>query len=168
MTETVPLADHLNGRTDAILAVWRNTVDRVGDVPESEKLSYHEFIDHIPQLLERLGERLRGSHSPVTPEGKKHGRVRWRQGYDIAEIVNEYGHLRTALSRATADFSRQHHWDLARFQAAIEAINDVLDEATAESVRQFQEDATAGNQAALDEIKGRQASIEDAWIAAKV
>ena len=73
MTETVPLADHLNGRTDAILAVWRTTVDRVGDVPESEKLSYHEFIDHIPQLLGRLGERLRGGHSPATPEGKKHG-----------------------------------------------------------------------------------------------
>ena len=168
MTETVPLADHLNGRTDAILAVWRNTVDRVGDVPESEKLSYDEFIDHIPQLLERLGERLRGRPSPVTPEGKKHGQVRWRQGYDIAEIVNEYGHLRTALSRATADFARQYHWDLARFQVAIEAINDVLDEATAESVRQFQEDAAAENQAALKELKARQESIEDAWIVAKV
>jgi len=168
MTETVPLADHLTGRTDAILAVWRTTVDRGGDVPESEKLSYVEFIDHIPQLLDRLGERLRGRPSPATPEGKLHGQVRWRQGYDIAEIVNEYSHLRTALSRATADFARQDHWDLARFQVAVEAINDVLDEATAESVRQFQEDGAAENQAALKELKSRQESIEDAWIVAKV
>ena len=43
-------------------------VDRVGDVPESEKLSYDEFIDHIPQLLDRLGDRLRGRPSPATPD----------------------------------------------------------------------------------------------------
>src|SRR4051812_47524308 len=123
MPETVPLADHLNGQTDVILAVWRATVDRVGDVPESEKLSYSEFIDHIPQLLERLGERLRGHPARVDLAGKKHGKVRWRQGYDIAAIVNEYGHLRTALSRATAEFARECDWDLCRFETAIEAIN---------------------------------------------
>ncbi len=78
---------------------------RGGDVPEAEQLSDAEFLDHVPELLDRLAERLRSQPSDAASEGKRHGRVRWRQGYDIAEIVMEYGHLRTALSRATADFA---------------------------------------------------------------
>ena len=153
MSEPALLADHLDQQSDAIVAVWRATVARGGDVSDADRLSYAEFVDHIPDLLDRLADRLRGRAVDATDEGRKHGQVRWRQGYDIAELVTEMGYLRTALTRATTDFARQHAWDLAKLAQALEAINDVLDEATAESVRQFQEGSRAETQKALAEVK---------------
>jgi PAS domain S-box-containing protein len=162
MHEPAMLADHLDEQTDAILAHWRATVDRDANVPDAERLTYQEFIDHVPELLERLGDRLRGR--PVDPraEGKKHGAHRWRQGYDIGAIVAEVGHLHTALSRATLEYAREQGWDLNRLEAALESINEVLAEATAESVRQFQEDSRAEAERALGEISSRQRAAEDA------
>src|SRR5581483_4244468 len=89
-------------------------------------------------------------------------------GYDIAEIVSEYGHLRSALSRATVAFAAENRWDVERLEAANEAINDVIFDAIAESVRQFQIDSREETEAALAEVKRRQASLEDAWFAARV
>jgi len=83
-------------------------------------------------------------------------------------VVIEFGHLRTTLSRATLEFARQHRWDLSQLEEALEAINDILDEATAESVRQFQDDSRSETQTALAEVKKRQSAIEDAWITAKL
>src|SRR5436305_14370702 len=102
MSDPAMLADHLDHQADAILAVWRSTVERVGDIAEAGRLSYAEFVDHVPDLLDRLAERLRGRPVDAALEGKRHGQARWRQGYDIAEVVTEFGHLRSTLSRATA------------------------------------------------------------------
>jgi two-component system CheB/CheR fusion protein len=156
MSEPALLADHLDEQTEAILAVWRSTVEEVGDVPEAERLSHREFLDHVPELLDRLADRLRGRPADAVAEGKKHGEHRWRQGYDIGNIVTELAHLRTALYRATLDYARDRGWDLARLEGAFEAINEVLSEATAESVRQYQDDSRAEMLTALAESKGRQ------------
>ena len=43
----------------------------------------------------------------------------------------------------------------------------MLGEATAESVRQFQEDSQAATESALNEVKRRQEAFEDAWFAAR-
>ena len=167
MSEPAMLADHIDEQTEAILANWREAVERVGDVPESERLSHADFMDHVPALLDRLAERLRGHSSDAAMVGKKHGQHRWRHGYGIGEVVREIGHLRNVLSRATTDFAQGRDWDVGRLAASIEAINEVLDEATAESVRQFQEDGQAQTHAALAEVKTRQSAVEDAWIVAK-
>ena len=105
MSEPALLADHLDEQTGTILAVWRATVGRVGDVPEADSLSYREFVDHVPALLDRLADRLRGLPADAAAEGRKHGALRWRQGYDLGEIVNEFAHLRTALSRSTLEYA---------------------------------------------------------------
>ncbi len=168
MTEPAVLADHLDQQSEAILAHWRTTVEQDRDVPEANRLSRSEFLDHIPALLERLAERLRGLPSDPAREGQRHGEHRWRQGYDLAEIVTEFGHLRSALRQSSTEFARANHWSLERFEAALAAIDDVLDEATAESVRQFQEDSQAESQQALAELKTRQRAIEDAWVSAKL
>jgi signal transduction histidine kinase/CheY-like chemotaxis protein len=160
MSEPALLADHLDEHTDTILAVWRATVERVGDVPEAERLSYREFIDHVPELLDRLAERLRGRPVDAGAEGKMHGTHRWRQGYDIGEIVCEFAHLRTALCRATIEYARTQHWDVNRLETAYEVINEVLAEATAESVRQFQEDSRAEAQRREEELR-RQRELAD-------
>src|SRR4051794_13406869 len=88
MIEPAMLADHIDEQTETILAVWRATVEREGDVPEAERLSHREFVDHVPALLDRVAERLRGQPGGALSEGKEHGKHRWRQGYDIGAIIN--------------------------------------------------------------------------------
>src|SRR4051794_3569397 len=137
MISPATLADHLDARTDAIIGVWRSAVAEVGDVPRAEGLSDDELIDHIPEILDRLIERLRGRPGDAVDEGRKHGRLRWRQGFGIAEIILELGHLRTALNQATFGFARERHGDLSTIEAALSAIDDVLNEATSEAVHHF-------------------------------
>jgi PAS domain S-box-containing protein len=156
------LADHIDGRTDALIGVWRDAVERQGDVPEAERLSYREFVDHIPALLERLTDRLRGIHADPGVEGRQHGRVRWRQGYDIAELVREMSHLRTTLLRATVSYANAHGFDLATVDSMMSAIHDVLDEAIAESVQQFQEDSLATTRSAREDAEERRRAVERA------
>ncbi|MDR3636423.1 MAG: RsbRD N-terminal domain-containing protein, partial [Isosphaeraceae bacterium] len=168
MSEPALLADHIDQQTDEILAVWRASVNRVGDVPEAGKLAYDEFIDHVPQILDRIADRLRGQSSETAHPAQEHGTHRWRQGYDIAEIVKELGHLRTALCRSTANFARDSGWDLTQLETAYQAIHTGLDDVTAESIRQYQEDSRRETQDALAEVKKRQASLEQAWYSAKL
>ncbi len=39
MSETALLADHIDRQVEAILDVWRSTVDHYGDIPDSGRLS---------------------------------------------------------------------------------------------------------------------------------
>ena len=90
MNASALIADHLDSQTDTIIALWRATVYQEGDVPESASLTYREFLDHVPELLDRLAERLRGGgRGEADAEGRAHGRLRWRQGYDIGQVVRE-------------------------------------------------------------------------------
>ncbi len=91
MSDTATLADHIDQQVDAILEVWKSTVERIGNVPDSERLSYREFVDHIPELLDRLADRLRGRDVDTAHGAQKHGQHRWSQGYDIAEVVTRAG-----------------------------------------------------------------------------
>ena len=168
MSEPALLADHIDRQTDEILAVWRDSVTRVGDIPEAGQLAYDEFVDHVPQILDRIADRLRGRGGETASLAQEHGALRWRQGYDIAEIIKELGHLRTVLCQATVDFARTASWDISQLEAAYQAIHAGLDDVMAESVRQFQEDSRRETQEALAEVKRRQSALEEAWYTAKI
>jgi PAS domain S-box-containing protein len=155
MSDTATLADHIDQQVDAILAVWRSTVERYGNVPDSRRLSYREFVDHIPELLDRLADRLRGHDVDATSTAQKHGQHRWSQGYDVAEVVSELGHLRSTLIRDFFAFARKRDFDLDRIEVTTRAINQVFDEATTDSVRQFDEDSRSLSQAMLDAFEER-------------
>ena len=168
MSEPAMLADHLDEQTDAILAVWRATVERDGDVPEAERLSYGEFLDHVPALLDRLAERLRGRPADAVDRGQEARRAPLAAGLRHRRDrhrVRPPPHRPEPRHRSS--YAREHGWDLDRLEAALEAINDVLDEATAESVRQFQEDSQAETRAALAEVKSRQTAVEEASVLAR-
>jgi len=160
MCETALLADHLDRRVDSILVTWKQTVERYGNVPDAGRLSDREFADHIPELLDRLADRLRGEDVDTAEAGQKHGQHRWSQGYDIAEVVSELGHLRSTLIRDTFAFARREHSAAAQVEAMVEAVDAVIDEATAESVRQFQDDGLNLNRAMLDEFERRKYDAE--------
>ena len=160
MSETATLADHIDHHIDAILAVWKSTTELMGNVPNSEHLSDREFIDHVPNLLRDLADRLRGKDVDPGITGQKHGQHRWNQGYDIAQVVIELGHLRTSLIRATFEYAQLHHFDARMLEDATVAINEVIDTAAAESARQYQDDNLAATLRILHLSESREASAD--------
>lgn len=160
MSETALLADHIDRQVEAILDVWRATVDRFGDVPDSDGLSRLDFLDHIPQLLDRLTDRLRGLKASVQETGRCHGDCRWTQGYTVTEVVKELAHLRSTLIRDTFTFGIEQGFNLNQVEALVMTIDAVLDESIAESVQQFHESTQSSGRAEIAEVEGRQATAE--------
>jgi PAS domain S-box-containing protein len=160
ISRTAALADHLDDRADSIIAHWRATVERHDDVPDARRLNYREFVDHVPEILDRIADRLRGESGEVVEEAQKHGIVRWRQGYEVAELVAELAHLRSTLLHATFAHAKAHAYDLESIERATQAINHVLDEAAAESVRQYQENSESQSGAMLLEMERRKESVD--------
>jgi PAS domain S-box-containing protein len=160
MTETAALADHIDERTDAILAVWKAKVEARGDIPDARGLSYAEFIDHVPEILDQIAARLRGEPREANDVGQKHGSMRWRQGYDVAEVVAEISYLRGILVHATFAHARDSGLDLETIERALAAIGTVLDDSATAAVRQFQEESQERADLMLAEVESRRSSVD--------
>jgi hypothetical protein len=87
-----------NGQ-ETIVRTWTEKVAADRRVKSDEGLSYLQLVDHIPQIVEELHDALgNGNGEPVVlTEGREHGRQRWRQGYELKEVVRELTLLRVTL-----------------------------------------------------------------------
>jgi PAS domain S-box-containing protein len=167
MNGTAMVAAHLDEQTPAIVLAWRDAVRREGNVPQAASLTRQEFIDHIPELIDEMAACIKGDSSDVARQGKNHGRMRWRQGYDIGEIVAEMGHLRSVLMQTTYRFARENQFDLDALEAAHEAFNRVLNEAVTEAIVQFQAESRAEAASARALVDDRRQAVEDARLTAE-
>ncbi len=160
MSETALLADHIDRQVEAILAVWRTTVKNLGDVPQAERLSRVDFLDHVPELLDRLTDRLRGKESSTVQTSRNHGDCRWFQGYTITEVVAELGHLRSTLIRDTFTFALEQGFDVNQVETLVTTIDGVIDESIAESVEQYLESTQTHGEALITEFEVRKNTAE--------
>ena len=161
MSETALLADHIDRQVEAILDVWQQTVRRLGDVPDAPRLSHVDLLDHVPELLERLTDRLRGQPAAVASTGREHGDRRWSQGYTVAEVVNELGHLRSTLIRDTFTYAMEQGFDLNQVESLVMTIDAVIDESIANSVDRYLDSTRNHGRALIAEVEGRKDSAEN-------
>ena len=113
-----------------LLSNWHR---EVGQLPGAETLDAPTITDHIPELLTELSENLRfnGTHANLIASPAEHGVQRWRVGFDITEVVAEYGILRTCIYR----LAQKYHLPLATNDACI--INTVFDNAVAQAIKAY-------------------------------
>jgi two-component system phosphate regulon sensor histidine kinase PhoR len=94
------LAMLIRQERDGLLSTWRQQVKQL---PSAQHLDTPTLNDHIPGLLEELAEALRSRSEETIPgalaEGSPpvHGSERFREGYDIEEVVAEYNILRGCI-----------------------------------------------------------------------
>lgn len=96
------LGKALLSKADTIIENWIAAIrDNVQDIESSRGLAYKSVRDSIPLVLEALATLLSHSLTSETQnledKGLKHGIVRAEQGYDITEILLEYGLLRKEI-----------------------------------------------------------------------
>lgn len=85
-----------NGQ-ETIVRTWTEKVAADRRVSSDEHLSYLQLVDHIPQIVEELHAALGDGNGHVLTQGREHGRQRWRQGYELKEVVRELTLLRATL-----------------------------------------------------------------------
>jgi hypothetical protein len=87
-----------NGQ-ETIVRTWTEKVTADRRINSDERLSYLQLVDHIPQIVEELHDALGdgNGHGAMLTQGREHGRQRWRQGYELKEVVRELTLLRATL-----------------------------------------------------------------------
>jgi len=109
------LASSLLQRRDAILDEWR----RIGDPVECSvepSLSRAQFNDHIPAVLDCFAHTIRewpddpdrGPSALQTERVCAHGLQRWQQGYQLRELVREWGNLEMCVAEELERYAAEH------------------------------------------------------------
>lgn len=126
----VGLGELIESHRSELLSDWHR---EVGLLPGAEQLDVPTITDHIPQLLTELAQNLRSDRTEanVIASPAEHGVQRWRVGFDITEVVAEYGILRTCIYR----LAEKYHLPLTTQSACI--VNTVFDNAVAQAVKAY-------------------------------
>ncbi len=130
------LADLIRRESGSLLDQWRA---QVRDLPSAAHLDVPTLNDHIPQLLEELSTALRlKSDETIAADLENgsspgHGSQRFRDGFDIAEVVAEYSILRGCVH----DMADAH--GLVLQGEPFKILNQVLDGAIGLAVETFAE-----------------------------
>ncbi len=132
--QRLPLARFLRDHRDHILERWTAEVLRL---PRASELARPALIDHVPELLDALIGALEGgddaalAHSNLVASNE-HATQRLDQGYDLRDVVAEYGVLRKVIEQL---------WELADKDDAAHreylVLDRAIDRAIAVSVNRF-------------------------------
>jgi RsbT co-antagonist protein rsbRD N-terminal domain len=89
----------LKSGQETIVRDWTEKVTADRRVNSDARLSYLQLVDHIPEIVEELQRAIAGGGDApsMLREGREHGRQRWRQGYELKEVVRELTLLRATV-----------------------------------------------------------------------
>lgn len=112
------LAAELHSRRDAILKAWRVASETGGDPDHNtaSSLSRAQFNDHVPAVLDRLAHRLRSwpaeqdslAEQIENDKVSEHGLQRWQQGYQLRELISEWGYLQISVADELERYADAH------------------------------------------------------------
>ena len=128
------LATLVKQKREDLLSGWRL---QVRELPSAKSLDIPTLNDHIPMLLDELALALRTQSEQTIPEAVKdgsapiHGLQRFRDAFDIEEVVAEYNILRGCIH----DLAGEN--DLNLQGKSFHIINRVFDSAIGLAVQSY-------------------------------
>jgi len=136
-------ADFLSKQGGQIILDWTAAVHKDRMITSSEDLTHRQLIDHVPQLLDDLNHTLCNAFSEDVKQQASwtaaiHGQMRWKEGYDISELLREMRDLRLVLIPYVIEFQEQHpEAGGAKNLFAMNVLHGFLDDSMRTSVEQF-------------------------------
>lgn len=91
------LSSLLQQQRERLIADW---MDRVQAGVTAARLSQAELRDRMPAFVDEIVRDLRPEGAPAAPptgNAEEHGAQRFRLGFDVAEVVREYGVLQECI-----------------------------------------------------------------------
>ena len=109
------LADVLRQRQDLLTERWMRAVVDDENVVRSDDLTRAQLADHLPVIFDEIcfaleAQDLDAVESAIRRNARIHGKWRWKQGYQIGELVRELELFRQMLTGAVADFAQAHDY----------------------------------------------------------
>ncbi len=139
----------LASRREAILDAWRDASAADAILTTSRSLTRDQFRDHIPQVLDALGRKLRSlpggtraaqADEDIHDEEAKHGLQRWQQGFRQEELMREWGLLHLVLARELEAYALTNdEWTPADQWNAGRELILLINEGVAESAARYAE-----------------------------
>lgn len=139
------LSRYLGDNHERVISRWLAVCEGDEDlVLITSRLTRSEFRNNIPPALDGLCRVLSGEASERSPaiqaEVARHGHHRWKQGFSLAEIIRDWGHLNRAVIDVIEGFCRErfpHEPEVLR--EALDRVAEFMTEASSRSVRRFDE-----------------------------
>ncbi len=131
---TESVADILERELDSTIREWNELVEKEPDLTRIP-LSFEERTGHLPKLLHDVIARLRldkGSKAPISVAAKDHGKLRLKQGYSAAMVVDESRILQVCI------FSTLHRNEhRVKFSKLLPDVVTIADEVDAQLKQQI-------------------------------
>ncbi len=165
------LHEYLNDERRTIIERWRESALKDNSLRAVNSLSFHQFEDHIPAVLDALEKRLADpqGHSEISGEDTerrlaKHGVSRWQQGYKLSEVAQDWLHLHMAILSVIEDCLNTGSAP-ADIPGVYREVAAMMHKGALESTREYEWLQHAEATAHLEEIKGNllmQGSVAEA------
>jgi signal transduction histidine kinase len=109
------LADVLRQKQDLLTERWMRAVVDDENVVRSDDLTRAQLADHLPVIFDEIcfaleAQDLDAVEPAIRRNARIHGKWRWKQGYQIGELVRELELFRQMLTGAVADFAQAHDY----------------------------------------------------------
>ena len=173
------LAAHLDAQRQAILEQWRVATESVPGLSIASSLTRRQFNDHIPGVLETLGDTLRAWPSSASLQVRReaqehvagHGLQRWQQGYQLNDVTREWGQLQMCLQDVLEHYAGANaHLEVQVMPAARRTLAQLCWDGISDSVTQYwqlQQAEAAGHVSDLNKALATLASLDraraEAW-----
>jgi len=166
------LASKLRARRDAVLQAWRQAVARDPFTQSGAMLSRVQFFDHIPEVLELFERRLCVASDAESAEAERdnrrtaaeHGIVRWQQGFQLQELMQDWGHLHLCLLEELEHHAADHpEFPIEAMSIARVRLTQLCNEGISQSAleyAQLQQAEAAGRLTALEQALSRLQELE--------
>lgn len=142
------LVEFLVGQQPFIGEQVVRTIRAIGIIRSAQALTDQELIDHFPQLFADLVEYFITEADPETRKRTvaaaiNHGMTRWRQGYELTEIVRELGLVhRAILEHAVEKFFESNPQWIEGSKATWKNLAGFFEDSIAGSVQRYVENYT--------------------------
>ena len=150
-------ADFVRAERVRLTEQWMKAVFGDADLVEADKLTYQQLADHLPDILDGLCaaldiEDLERVEPAIERDARKHGIVRWRQGYRIEELVRELDLFHQVLADALDTYAATDNAFTRRHERrARRMIAETLSVVTLTSIREV----VSERDRKIDEYTGR-------------
>jgi signal transduction histidine kinase len=121
---------------------WMRAVFHDNELSDADRLTYEQLSDHIPAILEEICSALEDQdldqvEPAIERNARKHGKLRWRQGYRIDELVRELDLFRQMLTGQIVQFSESRPFFTRRHEErARHFIDEAVSFVTLTSIRE--------------------------------
>jgi signal transduction histidine kinase len=135
-------AENLRLEQVSLTERWMRAVFHDIELSDADRLTYEQLSDHIPAILEEICSALEDQdldqvEPAIERNARKHGKLRWRQGYRIDELVRELDLFRQMLAGQIVQFSESRPFFTRRHEErARHFIDEAVSFVTLTSIRE--------------------------------